>query len=158
MINRGAVLVAISAILISAAFGQAVPAPAGPPKPMRERLLERARKGDAEAQYDLAKGYEGGRFGLTQDFVQAQHWYQEAANQGDPFAEASVGIFYGTGKGVRQDYVLAYAWLDRAVSHLTGPERDTVLEMRDSIGHRMTPAQLQQARHALPEAKAPAKP
>src|SRR5271167_1858003 len=157
MLRGGAILAAASALLISTSFGQASGTPPLLQKPLRERLLERALKGDAEAQFDLAKGYEGGRFGLTQDYVQAQHWYREAANQGEPFAEASLGLFYGAGKGVKQDYVLAYAWLDRSTSHLTGPERDTVMEIRDSIRRRMTAAQFEQASHALPDGKATAK-
>jgi TPR repeat protein len=157
MLRKGAFLVAATVILISGGQSQTAQTPAATPRPLRERLLERAQKGDAEAQFDLAKGYEGGRFGLPQDFVQAQHWYQAAANQGDPFAEASLGIFYGAGKGVKQDYVLAYDWLDRSVSHLTGPERDTVVEIRDSIGRRMTPAQLQRARRMASERKSAAK-
>jgi TPR repeat protein len=146
MLRKTVVLMAASAILVSAGFSQTAQTPAPAQRPLRDRLLERAQRGDAEAQFDLAKGYEGGRFGLPQDLVQAQHWYQAAANQGEPFAEASLGIFYGAGKGVKQDYVLAYTWLDRSVSHLTGPEHDTVLEIRDSIGRRMTPAQLKRAR------------
>jgi uncharacterized protein len=154
VMRKAAFILVASAILVSLAFSQP-PQPSGTPqRPLRERLLERALKGDAEAQFDLAKGYEGGRFGLTQDYVQASHWYQEAANQGEPFAEASLGLFYGAGKGVKQDYVLAYAWLNRSSSHLTGPERDTVVEIRDSIGRRMTTAELQRASHALPDGKA----
>ncbi len=150
-------ILAVSAILVSPGFSQSPPS-ATPQRPLRERLLERALKGEADAQFDLAKGYEGGRFGLTQDYVQASHWYQEAANQGEPFAEASLGLFYGAGKGVKQDYVLAYAWLNRSSSHLTGPERDTVMEIRDSIGRRMTPAQLKSASHALPRREGPSQP
>jgi TPR repeat protein len=149
MLRGGAILAAASAILISASFGQTDGAAASPQRPLRERLLDRALKGDAEAQFDLAKGYEGGRYGLPQDFSQACHWYQEAANQGDPFAAASLGIFYGAGKGVKQDYVLAYTWLDRSASHLTGADRDSVIETRDSIGRRMTPAQLKRARQMI---------
>jgi TPR repeat protein len=157
MLRKAAILIAALAIMISASFSQPPQASAAPQRPLRERLLDRAQHGDAEAQFDLAKGYEGGRFGLTQDFVQAGHWYREAANQGDPFAEASLGIFYGAGKGVKQDYILAYAWLDRSVSHLTGPERDTVLEIRDSIGRRMSAVQLERAGRALSTGKAGAK-
>jgi TPR repeat protein len=154
-ILRGvAILTAASAIFISAGFGQANGTPAPPQKPLRERLLDRALKGDAEAQFDLAKGYEGGRFGLPQDFSQARHWYQEAADQREPFAEASLGLFYGSGKGVKRDYVLSYAWLDRSASHLTGPDRDTVIEKRDSIGRRMTQAELKQARDMIAGGKA----
>jgi len=157
MLRGGAILAAASALLISTSFGQASGTPPLPQKPLRERLLDRAVKGDAEAQFDLAKGYEGGRFGLPQDFSQARHWYEEAANQGDPFAEASLGLFYGAGKGVKRHYVLAYTWLDRSASHLTGPERETVVEIRDSIGRRMTPAQLKLVRQTISSGKADAK-
>jgi TPR repeat protein len=149
VLGKSAVILAASAFLVWPGFSQPPQPSATPQRPLRERLLERALKGDADAQFDLAKGYEGGRFGLTQDYVQASHWYQEAANQGEPFAEASLGLFYGAGKGVKQDYVLAYAWLNRSTSHLTGPERETVMEIRDSIGRRMTAAQREQASHAL---------
>jgi TPR repeat protein len=156
-LRRAAVLAAVAAVMVSAGLSQKPDAPAAPQKPLRERLLERALKGDAQAQFDLAKGYEGGRFGLTQDYSQAKHWYEEAANQSEPFAEASLGIFYGAGKGVKQDYALAYKWLDRSASHLTGSDRDTVVEMRDSIGRRMTPSQLESARRAASAAKAASK-
>ncbi len=154
VLRKGVFFCVASAILVSSGLSQPPQPSATPQRPLRERLLERALKGDAEAQFDLAKGYEGGRFGLTQDYVQARHWYQEAANQGEPFAEASLGLFYGAGKGVKQDYVLAYAWLARSTAHLTGPERDTVMEIRDSIGRRMTAAQLERASHALADGKA----
>ena len=77
----------------------------------------------------------------------------ERALQGDPFAEASLGIFYGAGKGIKQDYVLAYAWLNRSATHLTGPDRESVLDLRDSIGQRMTAAQLARAGNVLPAEK-----
>ena len=139
----------LAAILWFAA--QAPDPPGAPRKPLRERLLERAQKGEAEAQFELAKDYEGGRIGLPQDLAQAQHWYREAANQGEPFAEASLGIMYNVGKGVPRDPVLAYVWLDRAISHMTGAERDTVVEMRESVGRKMTAGQLADARRMSKE-------
>src|SRR5258708_32003376 len=78
------------------------------PKPLRERLLESARKGDAEAQFELAKNYETGRIGLPKDLSEAEHWYRAAAVQGDPYAQASLGIMYNFGKGVGKDYVQAF--------------------------------------------------
>jgi TPR repeat protein len=117
-----------------------------PAKPLRERLLERALKGDAEAQFELAKHYEGGRIGLPQDLQQAAHWYREAANQGDPFAEASLGIFYNFGKGVPRDYLQAYVWYERSASHLTGGDLESVVEMREAVGKRLNPSQIEYAR------------
>jgi TPR repeat protein len=97
----------LAAMLAAVGFCQAPDLPVPPPKPLRERLLARALKGDAEAQYDIAKDYEAGRIGLPQDLSQARHWYGEAADQGDAFAEASLGLLYNFGKGVKRDYVQA---------------------------------------------------
>jgi len=98
-------------ILLLSMTGLWAQAPEGAPsKPLRERLLERALKGDAEAQFDLGKNYEAGRMGLRRDLTEAEHWYRLAAEQGDPFAQASLAILYGFGKGVPQDLVQAYMW------------------------------------------------
>ncbi|HEY3835318.1 MAG TPA: tetratricopeptide repeat protein [Bryobacteraceae bacterium] len=136
-------------VLVMSAFCQAPAAAPAAKKPLRERLLERALKGDAEAQFDLAKGYEGGRMGLPQDLVQAAHWYREAANQGDPFAQASLGIFYNMGKGVDRDYLQSYLWFAKSASHLTGSDRDSVVEMRDSVGRKLTAQQVAEAKRIL---------
>jgi TPR repeat protein len=130
-----------------------------PQKPLRERLLERALKGDVDAQFDLGKNYEAGRIGLKKDMVQAEHWYREAANQGEPFAQASLGILYGFGKGIPADLVQALMWYELATEHTTGGDRDTIAEMRDDLAARMTPQQVAEARKLAhdwkPEAKRP---
>jgi TPR repeat protein len=125
--------------------------PDPPQKPLRERLLERANKGDAEAQFELGKNYEAGRIGLPRDFSLAEHWYREAANQGDPYAAASLGILLNFGKGIQRDYVQAFVWYDRAASRLTGGSRDSVVEMRDNVASKLTTAQLQEARRLVKE-------
>ncbi len=56
-------LVVSASASISPGFCQQ-PAPATPQKPYRERLLERARNGDVEAQFELGKNYETGRIHL----------------------------------------------------------------------------------------------
>ena len=117
-----------------------------PQKPLRERLLERALKGDVEAQFDLGKNYETGRIGLKKDLVQAEHWYREAANQGEPFAQASLAILYGFGKGVQPDQVQALMWYELAIAHTTGGDRTTIVEMRDDLAAKMTPGQIAEAK------------
>src|ERR1700683_5287275 len=93
-------LVLAANISITTGLCQQPPAaPATPQKPYRERLLERARDGDADAQFELGKNYETGRVGLPKDISQAQYWYGKAADQGDPYAEASLGILFNFGKG-----------------------------------------------------------
>jgi TPR repeat protein len=124
-----------------------------PQKPLRERLLERALKGDVDAQFDLGKNYEAGRIGLKKDFVQAEHWYREAANQGEPFAQASLGILYGFGKGVPQDLVQALMWYELATEHTTGGDKTTIAEMRDDLMGKMTPQQIAEARKLAREWK-----
>ena len=136
--------------LCAASVAMAQP-PAG--KPLRERLLERALKGDADAQFDLGKNYEAGRIGLKKDFVQAEHWYREAAYQGEPFAQASLAILYGFGKGVPQDLIQAYMWYELAASGTTGGDRVSIVEMRDDLAGKMTPQQLDEARKLAREWK-----
>lgn len=125
--------------------------PTPPAKPLRERLLERAQKGEAEAQFELAKNYEGGRIGLPLDLAQAAHWYKQAAEQGEPYAEASLGLLYDFGKGVQRDYVQAYVWFERSASHLTGGDRESVVELRDDVAAKLNPSQLAHARRLAKE-------
>jgi hypothetical protein len=116
------------------------------PKPLRERLLESAQKGDAEAQFELGKNYETGRIGLPKDYAQALHWYRAAADQGDPYAEASLAIMYNFGKGVAKDLVQAYMWYEIAASHATGGNRDSIIELRDDLAKDMTRGDIDRAR------------
>ncbi len=149
-----------SALLLSVllGFSQTAEAPAVPPKPLRERLLERAKKGDADAQFDLGKNYETGRIGLPRDPVQAEHWYQEAANQNDPYAEASLGIMLNFGRGIPVDVVQAFALYQRAVMHSKGADRDSIQELRDNLAKRLTKQQLAESQRVLAEWKRRQKP
>lgn len=146
----------LAAFLLTAACCLAQPPGDGKPvRPLRDRLLERARKGDADAQFDLGKNYETGRIGLPKDFVQAEHWYREAANQGEPFAQASLGILYGFGKGgVKQDLVQAYMWYLLAAAGTTSGDQVSVVEMRDDLAPKLTSAQLSEAKKLAAEWKA----
>ena len=111
----------------------------------RLSLRERAEKGDPEAQFNLAKNYEAGRGGLKKDYAEAQRWYLRAADQGDPFAQASLALLFRFGKGVAQDYVEAYKWFYLAASRTTGSDQESILELRDSTAARMTAEQLAEA-------------
>jgi len=142
----------VIAILLAAFLAQA-PDAAAPPKPLRERLLERALKGDAEAQFDLGKNYETGRIGLPKDIAQAEHWYREAANQGDPFAQASLAILYDFGKGVPKDAVQALMWYELATAGTKGGDRISIVEMRDDLKSKMTRQQIAEAQKLVHEWK-----
>src|SRR3954470_22202092 len=123
------------------------------PSPGKPPLRERAARGDAEAQFTLAKNYEAGRGGLTKDYNQAQYWYRQAAEQGDPFAQASLGLLYRFGKGVPKDLVQAYMWLDLSTSRLTGADSDSIAEYRRAAAAHMTPEQIAEAKRLAREWK-----
>jgi TPR repeat protein len=122
-------------------------------KPLRERLLDSALSGDAEAQFELGKNYETGRIGLPKDFAQAERWYRASANQGDPYAEASLGLLYQFGKGVHADPVQALMWYEVAITRASPADRDSIVDLRNDIVSAMTPAQIAEARRLALEFK-----
>lgn len=145
--KRRAIIVFVVVLCFSprGALCQTTSATSTPPTPLRERLLEKALKGDTDAQFELGKNYETGRIGLPKDLVQAQHWYRQAADGGDPFAAASLGILFNFGKGVKRDYVQAYMWYEVAISGMASGDKDSVLELRDSLAKNLTREQISQA-------------
>ncbi|MEE8263505.1 MAG: tetratricopeptide repeat protein, partial [Gammaproteobacteria bacterium] len=48
------------------------------------------------------------------DLAQAAKWYRLAAEQGHLDAQNNLGFMYAQGRGVPQDRVQAYAWLNMA--------------------------------------------
>ena len=75
--------------------------------------LERARQGDAEAQYYVGTIHEKG-MGRAADHAQAFSWYQRAAEQGFTKAQMALGYLYEMGLGVEQDLVESLKWYRRA--------------------------------------------
>ena len=135
----------LAILLATSAFAQQ--------KPLRERLLEDALKGDAEAQFELGKNYETGRIGLPKDIAQAEHWYRISAELGDPYAEASLGLLYQFGKGVKPDLVQALMWYEIAIARVIPADRDSVIDLRNDIVTAMTAAQIAEARRLAHEFK-----
>ena len=82
-----------------------------------DRLIARARKGDAGAQFWTGVAFEQGWCGKA-DLGKAFHWYKLSAAQGDPGAQNSLGQMYENGRGVKQDYALAANWYRRAAEHV----------------------------------------
>jgi TonB family protein len=73
-----------------------------------------ARRGHAGAQFALAQGYFNGN-GVPQDYVQAAHWFRQAADQGLAEAQSNLGDLYRMGdKGVAQDFVESFKWYRKA--------------------------------------------
>ncbi len=127
------------ALFLLSALANAQPPSDRPP------LKERAAAGDPEAQFSLGKNYEAGRSGLKQDYAEAASWYRKAADQGNVYAQASLGILYHSGKGLPHDDVQSEMWLTISAEHAPKDDRDTIVEMRDSVAAHLTPQQLVEA-------------
>ncbi|MBL1260893.1 MAG: caspase family protein [Thiotrichaceae bacterium] len=75
--------------------------------------LDKAKKGDAEAQTYVGEIYEKG-LGLEPNFRLAQIWYRKAAEQGFYRAQINLGYLYEKGLGVKKDTVVALNWYRKA--------------------------------------------
>ena len=74
--------------------------------------------------------------------------YRLAAEQGDADAQYTLGMMYGTGDGVLQDYVRAHMWFNIAAT--SGDSKDAS-QNRDFIVTKMTPTQLETAQRLARE-------
>ena len=78
-----------------------------------QSLKNKAQRGDAEAQYNLAARYAEG-YGVAQDYKQTAYWLMKAAEQGHTEAQFVLGSFYEDGKGVAKDEQQAVYWYRKA--------------------------------------------
>lgn len=101
-----------------------------------------ADQGNVSAQSNLGIMYENG-----QDYAEAVKWYRLAADQGNAFGQYNLGSMYIVGRGVPQDYVLAYMWLNLSAAQ---GKRDAK-KKRAIIARRMTAAQIQDAKRLARE-------
>jgi hypothetical protein len=104
-----------------------------------------ADQGDAVAQNNLGNAYYRGH-GVPQDDAEAVRWYRLAADQGAAVAQGNLGVMYSDGRGVPQDFIRAYMWANLAASNLTGTEREEIVNARDGLFDRLTPAQRAEGR------------
>jgi uncharacterized protein len=103
-----------------------------------------AKHGNANAQAVLCFLHTYGR-GVPQSFRAAAMWCHRSADQGNAQAQYMLGLMYNKGHGVPEDYVQAYKWLELAAVHAAGPKRDFSYRIRDSVGMKMSPAQVAKA-------------
>lgn len=105
-----------------------------------------AEQGLADAQFRLGFMYFAGQ-GLSMNHTEAAHWYRKAAEQGNVAALNNLGVLYKYGYGVPSDYVQAHMWYNLAA--IQGAEK--AADNRDSVGRRMTPAQIAEAQRLARE-------
>jgi len=75
------------------------------------------------------------------DYVEAVRWLRLAAEQGNPFAQSSLGTAYYNGDGVPQDDVLAYMWYNLAATQGNEDGQD----YKDEIEPLLTREQIAEA-------------
>jgi TPR repeat protein len=76
---------------------------------------QRAERGEAKAQFELAGMYHYGR-GVPHDEGESVGWARKAAEQGIAEAQYAVGYNYAEGIGVPRDYDEALLWLRQAAA------------------------------------------
>jgi TPR repeat protein len=121
-----------------------------------QRWRPLAEAGIAIAQSELGRIYYYGS-GVPQDYSEAQHWFQLAAEQDYPNAQVNLGAMYYYGQGMPQDFNKAEFWFRKAAdqaysvghSHLgqlyfegQGVDRDLVaahmhLNIACALGYRL---------------------
>jgi hypothetical protein len=113
-----------------------------------QRWLVPAEKGDAEAQYYVARIHANGMDNVTINYAEAARWYEKAADQGFSEARQELGYLYERGFGVAKDPLKALN-LQRAASGL-GEELDYAYKIADAqaLADRLA-TQLQAANGAL---------
>jgi len=91
------------------------------------QLVPLANSGDAQAQYEVGRMYEGGQ-GVAKDFVKAAVWYRKSAATGNHQAQLLLSLMFARGQGVPQDDKQGLAWLSKALEGAP-PEKQRAMRM-----------------------------
>ena len=110
--------------------------------------LEKAKKGDAQAQYFLGMMYSNGNQ-VKKGFKESAKWWRKSAEQGNASSQTFLALSYFRGEGVPKDPITGYAWMHIAeingvVNDISGSE-DLVYEKVESLARKMTDAQKNKA-------------
>ena len=93
--------------------------------------------GVAGAQ-DIDAFFKGVQAFRTRDYVLAESWFEQAAEQGDSDAQFLLGRMHYDGNSLSPDYVTAYQWF--AIAAETG--QPVASRYRDGLAGRMTEAEI----------------
>jgi len=109
-------------------------------------FLDKAKKGNADAQYQLGLLYLAGK-GTLQDFSEASKWFILAAEQNHPLAQYELGLLYQFGQGIEPDNEKSYMWFNLAAA--AGVEQ--AIGARDKTMRSLSRDQLASAQKAARE-------
>ena len=101
----------------------------------------------------VAGPYEDGAIAYASgDYATALRLWRPLAEQGFADAQHSLGVMYGNGRGVPQDYVQAHMWFNLAASRLLpGEGFNAAIQERNLVAELMTPAQIAEAENLARE-------
>lgn len=78
------------------------------------KILEKAKAGDSEAQTLVAAEYVLGNHAVPRNYKKAFEWFEKAAKQGNSDAQCQLGIFYYRGLGITKNFKKAFKWFKTA--------------------------------------------
>jgi len=103
----------LAQILLATSLLLAVVAAASADEPPSKELIERATRGDTDAQLSLAFRYRDGK-GVEKDLAEAMRWAHLAADKGNAVAMDFVGWMYFRGAHVRRNPTVAAGYFKAA--------------------------------------------
>ena len=105
--------------------------------PPSDAVIKLVEKGSPQAQVKLGRDYQD-----VNDYDQAFKWYMLAAKQSYARAQLNLGLMYSHGgMGVRQDYALAYMWLNIGAANGSSAAK----RWRKKVAGNMTPQAIEKA-------------
>jgi uncharacterized protein len=128
-------------------LGAAAPLPAQPHHNGQESFEEiklKAERGDARAEFRLAKCYEQGH-GVKPDAAEARKWLRKAAERGLAQAQVNLAMMYYRGRGLEKDYVQAYKWFSLAAAQGNEGAKQNL----STVETEMTPEQIVEAQRQV---------
>ena len=90
------------------------------------------------------------------DYATALRFYRPLADQGHAEAQFNLGLMYGNGQGVPQNYVQGHMWFNLAAARFPASEtenRNKAVSARANVASKMTPAQVAEAQKLAREWK-----
>ena len=108
-----------------------------------DNLINRANKGNAQAQFELGERYCDGK-GVEQDYQKAVEWLTKASDQGHAKAMFSLGWCYGKGCGVPKDVNKGFE-LSKQSAELGFKDAQYYMGTLYQYGHSIVPIDIKQA-------------
>ena len=109
-------------------------------------LLAAAEKGDPDAMLCMGVKHSNKGTQVPKDDVEATRWFIRAADAGQPTGMFMAGVAFWSGRGIAQDMVEAYKWLDLSVRFNNEKNRHPALTAREGLTRVLSRQQITEAK------------